>query len=106
MIMIEYKMNLLCGGKIKMLNNVTQLVQKNDITEFGFQSHSHVVQIGNEYRLVQYAYNRPLIQSHELKNFMGLDVYTMYTGSDYATGDYILEAEMPDGNIEHIYTFK
>ena len=89
-----------------MLKNVKQLIDKNDITEFGFQSHSRVVQNGNNYVLVQYAYNRPLIQAKGLQQYLGLDIYTMYTGSEFATGDYILEVQLPDGNMQHIYTFK
>ena len=89
-----------------MLHNVTQLIAKEDITEFGFQSHSRVVQNGDKYQLIQFAYNKPLIESDDLKEFVGLDVYTMYTSLNYATGDYILEAEMPNGNMQHIYTFK
>ena len=89
-----------------MLRNVKQLISKDDITEFGFQSQSRVVQDGNNFVLVQYAYNRPLIQAKGLQQFVGLDIYTMYTGSEFATGNYILEAQMPDGSMQHIYTFK
>ena len=89
-----------------MLRNVKQLISKDDITEFGFQSHSRVVYDGINYVLMQYAYNRPLIQSKELQQFIGLDIYTMYTGSEFATGNYILEVQLPDGSMQHIYTFK
>ena len=89
-----------------MLNNVNQLIARDGIVEFGFESHSRVVEEGGIYRLVQHKFNIPLIESPDLKDYVGLDMYTMYTGAEFGTGDYIIEAELEDGSMKTIYTFR
>ena len=83
-------------------------MMRNEINVFGEESLGRVVKLGKNY--IKYAVRRNsdnviLAVSDTFKNYVGCDVRTMYTGSQYATGDFILVADTENGSKE-IYRWK
>lgn len=80
------------------------MLKKSEINIFGEDSLAHVDMYGESYAVIRDYDHKILAMSQGWERFMGCTVRTMYTGAEYATGDYILVADTVNGP-EQFYTF-
>lgn len=67
-------------------------VTKEFINKFGEESLAEIVPYGNTFLCVRKD-GTVLAKGKELKGYMGDIIRTMYTGWEYASGDYILVSD-------------
>lgn len=80
------------------------MLKKSEINIFGENSLAHIAKHGESYAIIRDCDNQILAISPEWKRFIDCTIRTMYTGTEHATGDYILVADTVDGS-EMFYTF-
>ena len=74
-------------------------IKKEKVNIFGHESLAIVTRdlLTGEPYIVRLADDVILAKGEELEPYMSEWVYTMYTGSKYGTGDFILSADTADG---------
>lgn len=81
-------------------------MKKNNIKIFGEASLSHIEKRGLfSYAVVRDCDGKILVKSFKFKKYINDTVRTMYTGINYASGDFILCADTVDGTKE-IYRWR
>lgn len=76
-------------------------MKKSNIRVFGEYSVAHVEKRGLfSYAVVRDRDKKVLAKSFSFRKYMNDTIRTMYTGENYATGDYILVADTVNGNKE------
>ena len=76
-------------------------MKKNEINIFGEASIAHVEKRGLfSYIVVRDCDGVVLAKSFSFRKYMNDTIRTMYTGSNYGTGDFILQADIINGTKE------
>jgi hypothetical protein len=81
-------------------------MKKKDINIFGEASISHVEKKGLfSYAVIRDCDGKILAKSFKFRKYITDAIRTMYTGLNYGTGDFILQADTINGSKE-IYRWK
>lgn len=81
-------------------------MKKNDIRIFGEASNGHIEKRGLfSYVAVRNCDGKSLAKSFSFRKYMNDAIRTMYTGSHYGTGDFILVADTING-VKEIYRWR
>lgn len=80
------------------------MLKKSEINLFGEKSIAHIRMYGESYAVIRDCDSKILAMSEGWERYKDCSIRTMYTGAEYATGDYILVADTVNGS-EQFYTF-
>lgn len=91
----EEKLTKLSGGETKMKEEFVE-VKRGWINRFGDKSIAYVRKIGNTLAVVRECDNQVLFTGEGLDKYISYPIYTMYTGKDFGTGNFVLQVNFSD----------